>query len=342
MVGKDDLRRSFLREAAMKRPAPDIPRYDSLRASRRALARVAPWVRFGLFSVGVSMFLGEAGSLVSDLQLTWAERRIAGLLALTYLGSFGIAGWVAGRLLSTGAELIDVMVDQSESAARTANLIEQHALPALGRIALALEKLSAEGKPNPAEDEMARSIEAARRVITSGRWAQADRLVGAFVRDHPGPDAARLLAELTDARNTAVEVHKARLDAARHAGDALLAIEIRDALTEHIRGNALADLDRELVRWLVDEIKKRVRAGTVKPDVATLASRVVDSFADTPEGAALKASIPNLRRSAGLCPRCARPYRGSSDACPRCQGDPPASGPTYVPLSGDTDPEESR
>ncbi len=342
MVGVGEFRRPASRDAAMTRPGPDIPRYDSLRASRRALGRVAPWVRFGLFSVGVSLFYEQVEPLVSDVQLTWAERRIAGALALAYLGSFGIAGWVAGKLLSTGAELIDVMVDQSESAARTANLIEQHALPALGRIAVALEKLAAGEKPDPAQDERTRAIEAARRVIVSGRWAQADRLVGAFVRDHPGPDAARLLAELTDARNRAVYVHRARLDAARQAGDALLAIEIRDALTEHLKGEPLADLDRDLVRWLVGEIKKRIRAGTVKPDVATLAARIVDSFADTTEGAALRASIPNLRRSAGLCPRCARPYRGSADACPRCLGNPSTPSPAPVPLAGDPDPEESR
>jgi hypothetical protein len=131
-----------------------------------------------------------------------------------------------------------------------------------------------------------------------------------------------------------------RLDAAKGAGDALLVVEIRDALTEHLRGDRLADLDRKLVRWLVGEIKQKVRAGTIRPDLANLATRVADSFADTPEGAALKTSIPNLRRSAGLCPRCARPYRGPDDACPRCLGRAaPGTSPTYVPLSGDPDPD---
>ena len=327
----------------MPRPGPDIPRYESLRASRRALSRIAPWVRFGLFSVGFSMFLDEVRSLVSDAQFTWGERRIMGIVGLSYLGGFGLAGWVAGRLISTGAELIDVFVDQAEASARTANLIEQHAVPTLGRIALALEKLSTEDKPHDVEDdETTRAFTLARQAIASGRWAQADRLVGAFVRDHPGPDAARLLAELEDARNRAVEALKARLETAKSAGDGLLVVEIRDALTEHLRGDRLADLDRKLVRWLVDEIKRKVRSGPIKPEVASLATRVADSFADTPEGAALKGSIPNLRRSAGLCPRCARPYRGTLDTCPRCQGrDASGANPTYVPLSDDADLEES-
>ena len=78
----------------MPRPGPDIPRYDKLRASRRTLARVAPWVRIGLFSVGFTMFLDEVRSLVSDMQFTWGERQIIGIVGLSYLLGFGLAGWV--------------------------------------------------------------------------------------------------------------------------------------------------------------------------------------------------------------------------------------------------------
>jgi hypothetical protein len=322
-----------------------IPRYDKLRASGRSLGRIASLVGWGVFSFGFSMFLNETRDLVSDVQFTWGERRIMGIVGLSYLGGFGLGGWVAGRLISTGAELIDALADQAEASAQAIILIEQQAVPTLGRIALALEKLSVEQKPTkpePEDDETARAHQVARQAIAAGRWAQAEKLVGRFIKDHPGPEAARLLAELEDSRNRAVEGLMTRLEAAKRAADALLAVEIRDALTEHLRGDRLADLDRDLVRWLVGEIKKKVRSGPIKPEVATLASRVADSFADTPEGAALKGSIPNLRRSAGLCPRCARPYRGADDACPRCLGrDPSGTNPSYVPLSDETDLEES-
>jgi hypothetical protein len=329
----------------MPRSSLTIPRYDKLRASGRSLGRIASLVGWGVFSFGFSMFLNETRDLVSDVQFTWGERRIMGIVGLSYLGGFGLAGWVAGRLISTGAGLIDVFVDQAESAARTADLIERQAIPALGRIAMALEKLPAQAEPKPLEpedDQVARSSQVARQAIAAARWAQADKLVGRFVRDHPGPEAARLLAELEDSRNRAIERLETRLEAAKSSGDGLLVVEIRDALTEHLRGDRLADLDRDLVRWLVGEIKRQVRSGPIKPEVATLASRVADSFADTPEGAALRGSIPNLRRSAGLCPRCSRPYRGPADACPRCLGrDPSGTNPSYVPLSGEPDLEES-
>jgi predicted amidophosphoribosyltransferase len=56
----------------------------------------------------------------------------------------------------------------------------------------------------------------------------------------------------------------------------------------------------------------------VQGDVAELAARAAESFGDTPEGASLRASLPTLRRSAGLCPRCAQPYAGIDEACPQC------------------------
>lgn len=328
----------------MPRPAPDVPRYDSLRASGRSLARVAPWVRFGLFSVGFSMFLDEARSLVSDAQFTWGERRIMGIIGLSYLGGFGLAAWATGRAISTSAALIDAFADQSEAAARIATLIEQHAVPTLGRIALALEKLAVPAPVStpPEDDPTTREAVVARQAIGSSRWAQAEKLVARYVKEHPGPVAANLLGELEDARARAVEGLEARLEKAKAADDGLLVVEIRDALTEHLRGDRLAGFDRDLVRWLVDAIKRKARAGALNPDLATLAGRVADSFADTAEGAALRTSIPNLRRSAGLCPCCARPWRGTAEACPRCLGrDPSGSNPAYVPLSGETDPEES-
>src|SRR5437763_175633 len=72
----------------------------------------------------------------------------------------------------------------------------------------------------------------------------------------------------------------------------------------------LRSLDRELARWCMGMIQKRLRTGTMGVDVATLAARVAESLDATTEGASLRAALPTLRRSAGLCARCARPYNG--------------------------------
>ena len=98
-------------------------RYRSLRHSQRVLERMGPLVQYGLFAVGVSVALDRLGPLISDAQFTWGERRVMGIVALVTLVGFGVAGWVVGRLIRTSADLIEL-----------------HVVPALGRIAAALER----------------------------------------------------------------------------------------------------------------------------------------------------------------------------------------------------------
>ncbi len=228
-------------------------RYQALDASRRALARAAPLVRFGLFAVGVSMFLDQVRPLVSDGQFTWGERRVMGLVAIITLGSFGLAGWLAGTLLRAGADLIEVFVDGADAAVRSAYLIEAQLVPSLNRAAAAME-----------------------------------RLVDSSLS--PSPSSSPVV----DLR--------ARLEAARAADDLGQVIDCRDALTQYLRGEALHDLDRRVVRWLASRINARAKLGPVTPELVTLAERAGESFGDTPEGVALLDAVPDLRRRAGLAP----------------------------------------
>lgn len=315
---------------------PNASPYESLRTTRRALAGMSPVVRLGLFVAALALFLKDAGPLLADVQLTWGERMVAGITATTYLVGFGLAGWVAGRLLLAAAELIDVLVDQAESSGRTANLIEWHVAPALERMAVALERSPA--APREAVDGKALAVAGARQAILDGRWDQADRQIAALTRDHPGsPEVLGLADELAEAHREAVDDLKAQLDAAQAVNDPERVIELRDALTQHLRGDPLRDLDRRLAQWLMTLIQKRMRTGTVRGDVVTLATKVAGSFGDTPEGASLHASLPTLRRSVGLCPRCARPYVGLANACPECQA--AAKAPSFAPPPADLSTE---
>ncbi len=56
----------------------------------------------------------------------------------------------------------------------------------------------------------------------------------------------------------------------------------------------------------------------MQTDLAVLAGRIADAFSHTVAGASLRASLPTLRRSAGLCSRCGQPYTGLANACPAC------------------------
>ncbi len=121
-------------------PAPsDRSRYQELRRGRRTLALLAPLVQVGFLTLGLGIFLDQSRSLLSDAQFTWGERQVMGIVAVMAVGGCGFAGWVAGRLIKVAAELVDVLADGAEAAGRTNELIERHVIPALVRVASALE-----------------------------------------------------------------------------------------------------------------------------------------------------------------------------------------------------------
>ena len=123
---------------------------------------------------------------------------------------------------------------------------------------------------------------------------------------------------LDEAKQGAVQTLRAKIDAAREVHDPERILDLRDLLTPLLPAEALRTLDRELASWCMGVIQKRLRTGTMSVDVATLAGRVAESLDTTIEGASLRAALPTLRRSAGLCARCAKPYTGIEDACPEC------------------------
>jgi hypothetical protein len=104
------------------------------------LGLLAPLVQVGFLALGLGIFLEQSRSLLSDSQFTWGERQVMGIIALLALGGCGFAGWVVARLIRIGAELIDVLADGAEAAGHTHELIERQVVPALLRIATALEQ----------------------------------------------------------------------------------------------------------------------------------------------------------------------------------------------------------
>ena len=78
----------------------------------------------------------------------------------------------------------------------------------------------------------------------------------------------------------------------------------------------------------------------MRADVAELAEAIVEAFPATNEGASLRASLPTLRRSAGLCPRCAEPYAGEDDACAECLGKPASESMEEAQADDDLPPVE--
>jgi hypothetical protein len=262
-------------------------RYTSVRGGGRALARLAPVVQIGVASLGLAYFLDQAQGLLSDAQFTWGERRVLGMIALSTIVGFVLAGWVLGRLLKVVAELLDVLADGAEASWRTVDLMEMHVIPSLGRIAARLD--ASDAPPSPGAKPAAPAGSAARPT------SRAD--------------------ELTD-----------ELEAAREAGDVGRALDLRDALTEHLRGEALHALDQDLALWVARRVERRVRDQSADWEVAGWVARALDSLGDMPETESLRAALPVIRRRAGLCTVCGRAVAGGQPVCGRCRDDGPAPG----------------
>lgn len=265
----------------------ETPRYAPLRKGGKLLSRLALWVQLGFLILGVGLFLDQARDLLSDAQFTWGERRVMGVIALVTLGGCGLAGWILGQLFRVSAQVLDVMADGAEAAWRAGDLIEQHLVPTLGRIALALEER----------------------------------------------DDSAVLRPATSAASDSVQAIRTKLAAAQAAGRAGRVFELRDSLTQHLRGEPLHALDRELALWMLKLVERRVEAGTVDVEVAGWVARALDSFGTMPEAEPLRVALPALRRRAGLCQKCGRPVRGQEAFCSDCR--PGGAVSRAVPNSSD-------
>jgi hypothetical protein len=291
------------------------------RPAGAALAAIAPWVQLALAGLGVA-------SAATELR----PGRDALLGAVVRLGLFLLAGWVARRLLGAGAAALDLFATASRSLDRLASSTAGSTLQRPQTIAAEL----------PPADLKTLAEQEIRQAIRDSQWAEVETRITAFSRVHADPDAAEGLArELAAAKEAATTFLRARIEAARSAADPKQVVEARGALVPLLRPDALRELDHELARWLMNVIQKRLRGGVMTPDVAALAGRAVETFPATPEGASLRAALPTLRRSAGLCARCGQPFTGIADACPAClahRAEPMAVVPALPP--DDDDPSE--
>ena len=110
----------------------------------------------------------------------------------------------------------------------------------------------------------------------------------------------------------------AQLDAARKVNDPARVIELYQGIVPSLDAERREELARDLAKWFLELIHRRLRTGKIQAEVVLLATQVAETFGATVEGASMRAALPTLRRSVGLCPRCAQPYTGTADACPQC------------------------
>ena len=218
------------------------------------------------------------------------------------------------------AQLVQTLVDQVEASRTTWDRIEGQALPLLERIALALERGESSSRRSESgsgsDQTPAQEVQAA---IEAGQWDHAAAIL-ATLAAQPGheSDAEVLTIELNRGRERAIATWTDRIEASRLANDAAGALESRDRLATLLGLDELKSVDRAMIVWLMKLIQRRLRIIPISADLANLVARVAETFGTTSEGASLRAALPTLRRSVGLCPRCVEPYSGVDEACPKC------------------------
>jgi hypothetical protein len=219
--------------------------------------------------------------------------------------------------------LATVIVAHLDRADRTSEELLKQAtvgVQVLERINLTLgsrvEQL-ASGSPSPSDREgFLAGIEGATR---SGQWADAAALLEAFGARFPeDPNLPGLTAQLDAGRRRAARDQMAQLEAARQVNDPTRVLELYQAVGPALELEQRTALERDLASWFLSLMHRRLRTGKIQPEVVALATQVAETFATTAAGASMRAALPTLRRSVGLCPRCAQPYAGIADACPKC------------------------
>jgi hypothetical protein len=286
----------------------------------------------GALAIGGARFFQDVSALSSRSAppLSPDQRALAWIGAVATFVAYALAGLAGGWLVAVIGRLMDLVNRHARTAEETSE--------ALRRIVELLEQSPAA----PANDLDNRAVHLAeiRHAIRDGRWDEAGRLLRSRTEaDQPDPEAARLATELAEAKDQAAKHLRASIEAARAVNDPERVIELREALRPVLEADAMRALNGELAKWFMTLIHRRLRAGTVRADVAVLAARVADSFDDTPEGASLRASLPTLRRAAGLCARCGQPYVGFANACPTCLSGAPLPAPPFSPAPDE--PEDS-
>jgi hypothetical protein len=181
----------------------------------------------------------------------------------------------------------------------------------------AVISLGTETAPQNGEADLA-AFAALDQLLDENQWEKADALLQSLRGKTSNQDLTAMQERLRIREGERIEDLVARLEAARLANDADGVLEFYGRLTPIMPLDQLAEQQARVLPWLMALLMRRMRGGTVRADVAMLATKISDRFGTTVEGASLRASLPVLRRSAGLCPRCALPYKGIEDACPAC------------------------
>lgn len=285
-----------------------------------SLVRLGPYPGWGLFAAGMLWAASRAIGRIADGPSTGSAIAAAILEALAIAVAAGLAGWLLGFVAELAAGIARARIDRASRSDRAVLGLVERVVSAWERLADVLERRPAANTPAaPPDPDRARLLAQIDLALRPGRLGDASMLIEQFAARFPDDPALRDRTDQLDAaRREEVEGSLAEIQAARRVNDTARVLELYRGLGPALELQRRGELERELSRWFLEIIHRRLRGGRIQPDVVELATMVAETFARTVEGASLHASLPTLRRSVGLCPRCAKPYTGTAAACPRC------------------------
>jgi hypothetical protein len=272
---------------------------------------------------------GNAGAILEALAISLA-------FAMT-----GEALAIAGRLVESAIRARSQRAMRSHEAMLA---LATRAVSAFERLADVLELRPIAEAPQKSPDaDRSRFLAEIGQATRTGDWSAVESLLDEFDDRFPDdPAGAGLRERLEAGRREQMLGHLGQIDAARQVNDAERVLELYRTVESSLEFDRRGELERELSRWFLQLIHRRLRIVPIQADVVRLATEVAVTFGATGEGASLRASLPMLRRSVGLCPRCAQPYTGTAAACPKClgaAGGPAPGRPDSEPGSDADDPQ---
>jgi hypothetical protein len=307
--------------AQISGPATANPtRLEHAGSACRSLAIFGTWAGWGLAALGVVAAVEHVLASAAVSTTNPARFTSAVLGALFRLLAFCLAGrGVAVITRMTASTIIERLehaarafefqsIGLSQVVAQLERLVGSSRQP----VGPAISSLESSGERAQSIAEIARATQAANWLVAQTRL---DELEASFPND---PELTRLREQLVRARHDAIQMTLSQLSAARDVNDPDRVLEIYQVVHPSLEQTERIALERDLAKWFLSLIHRRLRLGKVQPDVVHLASRFSETFASTVEGASVRASLSTLRRSIGLCPRCGHPYTGIAEACPKC------------------------
>ena len=286
----------------------------------RSFAVFGTWAGWGLAALGVIAGMEHVldSAAISAPNPALVTSAILG--ALSWSLALCLAGWgVAVITRLTATTILEYLEHAARASEFQATQMSQ-AVALLERIVESLNQPAGPAIANPVlAGERAHSIADIARAIRAANWVDAqtrlDELEESFPND---PELSILREQLARARHDSIQVTLSQLAVAREVNDPDRVLEIYQVVLPSLDQPERIALERDLAKWFLTLIHRRLRVGKVQPDVVHLASRFSETFASTVEGASVRASLSTLRRSVGLCPCCGHPYTGIADACPKC------------------------